>query len=437
MPVDVELVVVGDEFALGLVPVALHGEVARRLLAAGLEVAQATTVAGREWAVEAALRGALERATAVIAFGGLGTRPGDVAARVAARVTGRRLVMHDEVRASLEAKAARRRPRPDGRPSTPPNVERLLLLPQRAELIANQKGLADGFRVSHGGKHLICLPGAAAEALPMLDADVYPFLERELTGRAAIRLAVLKCFGLPMTRVEEVLEGFGEAGGGEGVSFVAEPVAVFPEVHIKVLARSGGPTAGGSADAVVERLEAAVADLTQRLGDAVFGRDDETLESVVGRRLAERGETVAIAESCTGGLLAGRLTAVAGASAYFERGVVAYSNEAKSVLLGVPPALIRTHGAVSAEVAEVMATRIRRLAGATYGIAVTGIAGPGGGSPEKPVGTVFIALAGPSRAEVRGQRFGGSRDEVRALSVEVALDWLRRTLTERAVRAGG
>lgn len=436
MPVDVELVVVGDEFALGLVPEALPGEVARRLLATGLEVAQVTVVGGREWAVEGALRGALERAMAVLVFGGLGTRPGDVVPRVAAKVSGRRLVVHDEMRAGLEAKVARRRPRPDGRPSIPPNVERLLLLPQRAEVIANQKGLADGFRVSQAGKHLIFLPGAAGEALPMLEADVYPFLERELAGRTVVRLAVLKCFGLPMARVEEALEGFGEAGG-ESVSLVAEPVAVFPEIHVKVLARSGGPATSGSADGVAEWLEAAVADLTQRLGDAVFGRDDETLESVVGRRLSERGETVAVAESCTGGLLAGRLTAVPGSSAYFERGVVAYSNEAKHALLGVPPSLLAAYGAVSAEVAETMAARVRALAGTTYGLAVTGIAGPGGGSPEKPVGTVFIALASPTRAEARGHRFGGGRSEVRALSVEVALDWLRRASTERPARAGG
>jgi nicotinamide-nucleotide amidase len=422
MPLDVELVLVGDEFALGLVPDQPHGEVARRLLAMGLEIAQVTACGSREWAVEAAYRGALERATVVIAFGGLGTRPGDIAARVAAKVTGRRLVMHETARVSVETKLARRKPRPDGTPSVPSKVEKLVLLPQRSELIPNGRGLADGFRIPLTGKHLVCLPAAAAEALPMLEADVYPFLEQELTGRVASRLAVLKCFGLPMARAEEALEG---AGGG----VIADPYAVFPEVHVKVLARATGPTeAAADVDA---RFEAAVTAIADRLGDACFGRDDDTLESVVGRLLGARGERVATAESCTGGLLGGRFTAVPGSSAWFERGVVTYSNEAKTDLLGVPAPLVRTHGAVSQEVAEAMASRVRTLAGTTYGIAVTGVAGPGGGTPQKPVGTVFIGLAGPDGVEGRGHRFGGRRGEIRALAVEVALDWLRRSLLAR------
>lgn len=409
-----EVILVGDEFALELAGEVPHRGLARRLLAMGLELVQVTAVAGSEWAVEGALRSALERAAVVITFGGLGTRPGDVTARVAARVTGRRLVAHDEIRGVGRA------------------ADRPLLLPQRAEPIANPRGRAVGFRVSLAGKQLVCLPAAAAEAGPMLEAAVYPFLEETVAGRTTARLAVLKCFGLPMARVEAALEGFGEwaaqaAGGADGALLV-EPFAVFPEIHIKVVASGSGSDRRGAAAAVEARLEAAVAELTRRLGEAVFGRDDETLESVVGRRLRERGETVATAESCTGGLLAGRFTEVPGSSAYFDRGVVTYSNAAKTQLLGVPAELIAAHGAVSTEVAEAMAAGVRRLAGTTYGIAITGIAGPGGGSPEKPVGTVIIALAGPAGVKVRRHRFGGGRREIRTLSVEVALEWLRRTL---------
>ncbi len=403
-----EVILVGDEFVLGLAAEAPHRGVAPRLLALGLGLTQVTAVGGQEWAVEAALRGALERAVVVIAFGGLASRSGGLTARAAARVTGRRLVMHDDAR-----------------------TDRPLLLPQRAELIANPRGRAAGFRLSLGGKQLLCLPSAPGEAGPMLETAVYPFLEETAAGRATTRLAILKCFGLPMARVEAALEGLGEGAAGAadvGGTLVAEPLAVFPEIHVKVLASGSGPDRRGAAASVEARLEAAVAELTRRLGDAVFGRDGETLESVVGRRLRERGETVATAESCTGGLLAGRFTEVPGSSAWFERGVVTYSNEAKTELLGVPAELIAARGAVSPEVAEAMAAGVRRLAGTTYGIAITGIAGPGGGSPEKPVGTVVIALAGPAGVEARRHRFGGSRREVRTLSVEVALDWLRRTL---------
>jgi nicotinamide-nucleotide amidase len=430
VPVDVEIVLVGDEFALGLVPDPPSGEAARRLLGAGLEVAQVTAASSREWAVEAALRGALERADVVLAFGGLGTRPGDIVARVAAKVAGRRLVMHDSARLSVEAKLAKRKPRADGSPAVPPNVEKLVLLPQRAELVPNPRGMADGFRLLQGGKHLVCLPGAAADALAMLEAEVYPFLVRELAGRVPSRLAVLKCFGLPMARVEEALEGIGDApaaaaGPSAQGRLLVEPFAVFPEIHVKVLA-SGA--AGAPAGAVEERVEATVAELAARLGDACFGRDDDTLESVAGRLLAARGETVATAESCTGGMLGGRFTATPGSSAWYERGVVTYSNAAKTGLLGVPAALVQAHGAVSAEVAEAMASRVRSLAGTTWGLSITGIAGPGGGTPQKPVGTVFVGLAGPGGVEARAHRFGGGRREIRLVSAEVALDWLRRAL---------
>ncbi len=404
-----EVILVGDEFVLGLAGEAPHLGLARRLLAMGLEPARVTAVGGRDWAVEEALRGALERATVVIAFGGFGTRPVDAMARAAARVTGRRLVVHDGS--------------PGGRPPGRP-----LLLPQRAELIAGRRGRGVGFLVSLGGKQLVCLPAAAAEAGPMLEAEVYPRLEAAVAGRTTTRLAVLKCFGLPMARVEAAIEGVGEPAGGADGTLRIEPFAVFPEIHVEVVVSGSGPDRRGAAAAVEARLEEAVTELTRRLGDAVFGRDDETLESVVGRRLRERGETVATAESCTGGLMAGRFTAVPGSSAYFERGVVTYSNVAKTELLGVPAELIAAHGAVSPEVAEAMAAGVRRLAGTTYGIAITGIAGPGGGSPEKPVGTVVIALAGPAGVEARRHRFGGDRREIRILSVEVALEWLRRTL---------
>lgn len=210
-----------------------------------------------------------------------------------------------------------------------------------------------------------------------------------------------------------------------GLDLFSESIAFLPrhpELHIRATVRGADP---GETEAKLARIEEK---LRERWGDRLFGVDGQTMERIVGELLNERKGTLATAESCTGGLAAHRLTNVPGSSAYFERGVVAYSNRAKTEWLGVSEELIARLGAVSAPVAEEMAGGIRRLARTTLGLGITGIAGPGGGSPEKPVGTVFVALAGPDGAASRGYLFRGDREEIKAISAQTALDWARRYL---------
>ena len=199
----------------------------------------------------------------------------------------------------------------------------------------------------------------------------------------------------------------------------------FPEVHLSLTAR------GPERALLEERLERGVAALSRELGDVLMGLDGAPLEEVVGRLLRQQGKTLAVAESCSGGLICHRLTDISGSSDYFQGGVVTYSNQAKMDLLAVPPTILEQHGAVSPDTARAMALGVQKLFHADYGLAVTGIAGPTGGTPEKPVGLVYMGLATPAGVETRRHQFPGDREMVKVLTAETALDWLRRELLPR------
>jgi nicotinamide-nucleotide amidase len=233
--------------------------------------------------------------------------------------------------------------------------------------------------------------------------------------REMVRSSLLKIFGLTEAQVKEILQGL-----GGGVELVYIPS--FPEIHLKLVGR------GADEMEVKIRLKRSEAEIADRLGIDLFGRGDEVMEGVVGRLLREKGSTIAVAESCTGGLIAHRITEIPGSSAYFLRGVVAYSNQAKQELLGVPHSILARYGPVSKEIAERMATGVRESSKATIGIATTGIAGPTGGTPETPVGRVFIVLATEALREVKQYDFIGDRHAIKLIASEVALDRVRRYL---------
>lgn len=258
---------------------------------------------------------------------------------------------------------------------------------------------------------------AAGEELDRALAEhVVPSARTLARGFVAVR--TLRVAGVGVREVEERLADWLTAAGEVRVTLLSAPA----ETWVRLAAR------GASEAAAREVLDAADLKIVARLGDDCFGRDDETLEQVVGRRLLERGATLAVAESCTGGLLGHRLTSVPGSSAWFERGVMVYSNRAKEELLGVPADVLRTHGAVSAPCVEAMVRGVCRLAGADCGLAVTGIAGPSGGTPAKPVGTVFIGVAVGEAVSTHHFRFAGDRASVKWQSAQTALDLLRRRL---------
>jgi nicotinamide-nucleotide amidase len=287
-----------------------------------------------------------------------------------------------------------------------------------AEVLANPNGTAPGLWIEDGLRRLVLLPGPPRELEPMFDNSVRPKLAGPDAGFTVRR--VLRVTGLPESRMEDKLKSvYPRLPPGIGVTTLAYP----GDMQIRLTVRGVGDSTKAGRE-----LACAVKLVCGRLGEHVYSAGGEALEEVVGGLLKRRNASVACAESCTGGLLGHRLTNVPGSSAYFLEGVIAYSDRAKIRRLGVLSAQIRVHGAVSAQVAEAMARGIRTRAGADFGLAVTGVAGPGGGSAEKPVGLVFTALAWEGGVSVERNIFPGSREIVKSQSAQKALDMLRRRL---------
>jgi len=382
-------------------------EVARALGALGVLVVSRQVVDASEAALEPALRGALDAKGLVVVLAKPGGSDGELVPRVVGRLTGARLVLNERRLASIEGSFARR-----GK-AMPRRLDRLALLPRGAELLGDD---AQGWSLA--GKHgtLLVLP-LDAPNLQQLVSESARTLPIVPGGDGQV-LRVLLATGLSAADAEERL---GSWLGKEGeVSVSCAPVEA--DVHVRLLAR------GATRALAAAALQPVEAEVRAALGVDCYGQDDDLLESVVGRLLLDRGFTVSVAESCTGGLLGNRLTNIAGSSRYIERGVIVYSNRAKEELLGVPEHLLRAHGAVSEPVARAMAEGVCRISGSPCGLAVTGIAGPDGGSAEKPVGTVYIGCATPEGIEVRRCRFDGDRVAIKWQSSQTALDMLRRRL---------
>jgi nicotinamide-nucleotide amidase len=376
------------------------------LVAAGVPVVGRVLVDEDEGALEHALTG--DGGLAVV-VAGPGGSAGDVVRRVIARVTSTRLVLQDRMLAALQ-EAYRRRDRP-----LPRRAERLALLPQGASVWATDDGDPAWLLETGRTAYVVLSPGAVAPAIARSLVDV----ARVFAGARGVATRILKTAGVTLDDVEERLAEW-MAHTDADVSVATLPAD--GEVWVRLRAR------GATAEAAAAALERAEPRIAAALGGDCYGRDADTLEQVVGRMLVARGLTVSVAESCTGGLLGHRLTNVAGSSAYFERGVVVYSNRAKQELLGVPEAILSAHGAVSAPCAEAMARGICERSGSACGLAVTGIAGPDGGSPQKPVGTVFFGVAVSGQVTSRRFRFAGDRLAVKWQSAQTALDLLRRSL---------
>jgi len=392
--------------------------VARALLAEGVPVASRQVVDEDETAVEEALRAALEAASLVVVLAEPGGSGGEIVRRALSRLTGARLVLNDKLLALLEAEFARR-----GQ-AMPRRLDRLALLPQGALLWPAAGEPAWVLETKRAA--VAVLPAGSALLASLVDSQLRPLARQRLGGGESTVLRTLHTTGLSPADAEERLGRW----LGADAAVVVSCAPVDGDVWVQLRSRGASRSAAEAALAPVER------EVREALGLDCWGRDEETLELVVGRLLLERRLTVSMAESCTGGLVGHRLTNIAGSSRYVERGVVVYSNQAKEELLGVPADLLRSHGAVSAPVAEAMAAGICRISGSACGLAVTGIAGPDGGTPAKPVGTVFIAAAAPSpggpRIEVRRFRFAGGREAVKWQSSQAALDMLRRALAARA-----
>ena len=385
--------------------------VGRILERAGCPIRARHAVPAEEEAVERVLRQAAAESALVVAVGegeGAGTLR-----QALARCLGSRLVLSGRALEVLtNAYAARGQ-------AVPGRAEQLALVPQGATVLAPTEAGEPGLLAELGNAVVLVLPAAPAAALALARTHLLPRVAQAAGGPGA-PVRTLRLVGVDAGTADAQLQA--ALRGAEGVS--GQVVDTGEECWVRVRLRVDSPA---RAEAAFATLEPA---LRGAFGAAWYGVDDETLEVVVGRLLRARGFTVALAESCTGGLVGHRLTQVAGSSAYFDRGFVVYSNEAKQALLGVPEAVLRTHGAVSAACAEAMARGARERAGTDLGVSVTGIAGPDGGTPAKPVGTVFVGLADARGAVVERHRFDRDREGNKALSAVRALDLLRRRCLE-------
>ncbi len=384
-----------------------------RLTAAGVRVAAHVTVGDDAEELAGAVRKALQEAELVLLSGGLGPTPDDLTREAIASAIDEPLLENTEALAQIVRFFERwQRPMPESN-------RRQATLPRGCGVIANPRGTAPGIRHVRGDRRLYAFPGVPAEMKAMFEAEVGPLLS-QLTGGARTKSACLRCFGISEARLGELLADLMQRGRNPSVGTTASQAIL----SVRVLAE------GDSAEAARRLLSTDVSDIRRRVGSPIFGENDDTLEGIVAGLLVAQGKTIAVAESCTGGLLAARLTDVPGSSAYFLRGYVAYSNAAKTELLGVATDLITEQGAVSEPVARAMAAGCRERAGTDYAIAITGIAGPAGGSPDKPVGLIFIALAESTDVRVSRHLLGEhlSREEVRDRACKTALNMLRLRL---------
>jgi nicotinamide-nucleotide amidase len=382
-----------------------------RLLECGVSVGARVTVADDAALVESAFRTALSRAELVIATGGLGPTEDDLTREAAAAALGRGLRREDTILAALRERFARY-----GRTMAPVNLKQADVI-EGALVLPNVRGTAPGQSVETDGRWLVLLPGPPSEMQPMFEEQVLPRLRARRAG-AVLRTRVLRIASMSESDVEQAVAPVYKAFNNPRTTILGSPGQV--ELHLTA--------EGVSPEAAEQFIESLAGALRERLLGRVYSEDGRELPEVVAALLRERGLSLALAESCTGGLLAARLSQVPGASRFLERGYVTYSNEAKRELLGVEAETLSREGAVSEAVARAMAEGARRAARADVGVGVTGIAGPEGGTPAKPVGLVFIAIDGAAGSRVRRAHFPGDRERVRFQATQAALEMLRRGL---------
>ena len=406
MALKVEILATGDELLTGQVVDTNSPWLMDRLWELGVMVRRKTLVGDDAVDLDAALRETSAHADLVVMCGGMGPTEDDLTSAAVAAVLGVPLERHEPSLRAIEERFRR-----FGRAMTPNNAKQALF-PRGAEVIPNRHGTAPGFSSRVGAAEVVCLPGVPVEFKGLCEEWLLPRLAARLGDVPASRL--VKLFGIPESHADHAMRPVMDDPANAGVRFGYR--AHWPEIHVKWSVPAPGAEA---------RADAILATVRRIFGDAIFAEGKDELPALLVARLAARGERVAVAESCTGGLVSELLTRVPGASAVLDLGLVAYANAVKERLAGVPAAALAAHGAVSEPVARALAEGIRVAGSATWGIGITGIAGPSGGTPEKPVGTVHVALAGPSGTQHVARLYRGDRDRVRKTAAYEALNLLR------------
>ncbi len=404
-----EIISVGTELLLGQILNSDAQYLARELSAYGYNLYHQVTVGDNMDRLCECLKTALSRSDVVLLSGGLGPTEDDMTKEAVAKVFGLEMVLDEASKDAIKCFFAAR-----NYEMTPNNL-RQAMFPKGSIIMPNARGTAPGCIVEKDGKAAIVLPGPPFELIDMFDRCARPYLAKRSDSQIVSR--VIRVFGMGESSVEHRVRDL-----MDGANPTLAPYASVGEVTLRLTAKV---ERGDDANALLDPL---TSEVISRLGDLVYTTDNEKLEELAVRLLKENAKTLALAESCTGGLVAQKLTDVPGASDVLLEGVVAYSNAAKVRRLGVQEATLEQFGAVSAQTAREMAEGAQKGSGADFGIGITGIAGPGGGTEEKPVGLVYIALAGEGETYVKKLNLGGERTRIRTMSALHALDMLRRRL---------
>lgn len=410
----VELVTTGSELLLGQIVNTNSSYMARELNSMGFDVVYQTTVGDNRQRMREVLEHALTRADIVITTGGLGPTQGDITKEVSAAVFGRSLQLDEACARHLREQFAHWQ-----RPMAENNL-RQAMIPEKAHIFKNYAGTAPGIAMEQGGRLLVNLPGPPSEMKDMFDRSLRPYLEQKYGFAAVILSRVLNTAGIGESALEMEVRDLILAQKNPTLALLARPSGVILRITAKA----------ADSQAAQQLIGAMEQEIRSRVGKYIYAVDDADMEDVVGQLLSERQLTIACAESCTGGLLTSRLTDVPGSSAYVMGSVVSYTNEVKESLLGVEAEVLRRVGAVSEETACQMAQGVRQRIGTDIGVGITGIAGPGGGTPEKPVGLVYIAVAGKKGTVVKKNIFSGTRRQVKYRTTQTALDMVRHFILD-------
>lgn len=408
-----EIISIGTELLLGQITDTNAAYLGRTMAGLGIDLYYKTTVGDNEGRVLETLERARGRADLIITSGGVGPTEDDLTKECIAKVFGENLVMHEPSLEQIRRFFAKR-----GVAAMPERNSKQALIYEHGRVIDNPNGTAPGALLEKDGTIVISLPGPPNEMIPMVENHVVPFLTERISGtRQHLVTRVYRLIGIGESAVEERIQDL-----IRGTNPTLAPLAHTGEVHLRL----------GAKAATIEEAEALMVpvevELRSRIGKHIYGLDRTNLEQAVVERLIGAGKTVAVAESCTGGGLGARFTSVSGSSAAFLGGVISYSNESKAALLGVDPALINSRGAVSEPVAREMARGVCHRLGSDYGLSITGVAGPEGGTSDKPVGLVYVGLAKAGSERVTENHFIGIREDVRRRSTQVALQMLYEEL---------
>lgn len=418
---NAEIVCIGTELLLGHIVNTNTSFLSQKLAEAGIDVYHHIAVGDNHSRLAAAFRQALSRADIVVTSGGLGPTVDDITTETLASFIGQKLVLNKTILGDVKEYFRSKKVK------FPKESIRQAYIPQGVKWIRNKVGTAPGIIAEYKGKVIICLPGPPREIEPMFTKDIIPYLKRKhISGRAhlsvpyygpwTLKTRTIKTTGLAESQVDGKVRDLLNLKPPTTVGIYAK----LGQADLKIMSKARSDRQANIAISKVEKK------IRSRLKDYIFGCDDETLEGTVGKLLAAKKKTIAIAESCTGGLVSNRITNVSGSSKYFKMGLVTYSNETKENILGVSRDSLRKYGAVSKQVALEMAAGIKLLACVDIAVAITGIAGPTGGTKSKPVGLVYIALFTGKKQIVKEFYFKGSREEIKFQASQVVLDLVRK-----------